>query len=133
MNTLNLKNKKNINQLKQTIMEGILIPISLFAAIFGMYYLYVSTRNKERLALIEKGADASIFISGKKSTFPFWKVFILNTSLILIGVGLGIFIASILHYNLGVEEEVAFPGTIFLMAGIGLFTGFKMTQNLDKE
>lgn len=114
-------------------MEAILIPISLFAAIFGIFYLYLSTRNKERLALIEKGADASIFMSGNKRTAPFWKVFILNLSLLLIGVGIGIFIASILHYNMGVEEEVAFPGTIFLMAGIGLFVGFRMTQNLDKE
>ena len=35
----------------------ILIPISLFLAIFGIIYLYLSTRNKERLALIEKGVD----------------------------------------------------------------------------
>ena len=33
--------------------------ISLFIVIFGICYLFFSTRNKERLALIEKGADAS--------------------------------------------------------------------------
>ena len=49
------------------------------------------------------------------------------------GIGIGIFIASILHYNLGVDDDVAYPGTIFLMAGIGLFAGFTMTKNLDKE
>jgi len=41
--------------------EGIVIPASLFLTIFGIVYLYFSTRNKERLALIEKGADASNF------------------------------------------------------------------------
>ena len=50
--------------------EEILIPLSLFAAIFGMVYLYYTTRNKERLALIEKGADSSFLIlranQGKK-------------------------------------------------------------------
>ena len=40
----------------------ILIPISLFLMIFGIIYLYYSTRNRERMALIEKGADASIFL-----------------------------------------------------------------------
>lgn len=114
-------------------MEAILIPISFFVVVFGIFYLYLSTRNKERLALIEKGADASIFMSSKKNTSPFWKIFILNTSLILIGVGIGIFIASILNAGLGVDEDVAYPGTITLMAGLGLFVGFKMTQNLDKE
>ena len=34
----------------------------IFGSIFGVFYLYFSTRNKERLALIEKGADASIFM-----------------------------------------------------------------------
>lgn len=111
----------------------ILIPISMFLALFGVIYLYLSTRNKERLALIEKGADATIFMKGKGHTAPIWKVLILNLALLLMGIGIGIFIASILHYNLGVEEDVAFPGTIFLMSGLGLFAGFTMTKNLDKE
>ena len=114
-------------------MEVIIIAL-IFGAIFGVFYLYFSTRNKERLALIEKGADASIFVRGKqRGVAPFWKIFILNLALLLIGIGLAIFIASILAYNLGMEEEVAFPGTIFLMAGVGLFVGFTMTKKLDQE
>jgi len=128
MNTLKLIN------LKRTTMgsELIIIPV-IFGAIFGVFYLYFSTRNKERLALIEKGADASIFMKGKQQAAPIWKVLILNLALLLMGIGIGIFIASILHYNLGVDDDVAYPGTIFLMAGIGLFAGFTMTKNLDKE
>ncbi|WP_299261361.1 DUF6249 domain-containing protein [uncultured Aquimarina sp.] len=111
----------------------VLIPLSIFGCIFGVFYLFVTARNKERMALIEKGADASIFYSSKqKRVTPVWKVFILNFSLLLMGIGIGIFIAGILHYSLGVEEGIAFPGTIFLMAGAGLFTGFTMTKNLDK-
>lgn len=113
--------------------EFVIMPL-LIAAVFGIFYLYFSTRNKERLALIEKGADASIFVNSKKhSTAPVWKVLILNLSLLLMGVGVGIFIASLLHYNFGVKDDVAYPGTIFLLAGIGLYIGFKMTKNLDKE
>ncbi|MCB0445030.1 MAG: DUF6249 domain-containing protein [Gelidibacter sp.] len=112
--------------------EFIIMPLFI-AAIFGIFYLYFSTRNKERLALIEKGADATIFMKGKQHTAPIWKVLILNLALLLMSIGLGVFIASILDYNLGVDEDVAYPGTIFLMAGIGLFVGFHMTKNLDKE
>ena len=128
MNTLKLIN------LKRTIMGSeLIIILVIFGAIFGVFYLYFSTRNKERLALIEKGADASIFMKGKQQAAPIWKVLILNLALLLMGIGIGIFIASILHYNLGVDDDVAYPGTIFLMAGIGLFAGFTMTKNLDKE
>ncbi len=112
----------------------VLIFISLFLVVFGLAYLFYSTRNKERLALIEKGADASIFVKGKReNAAPFWKVLILNLALLLMGIGIAIFMASIMVHSLGVREDVAFPGTIFLMAGVGLFVGFTMTKRLDKE
>ena len=113
--------------------EVIIIPI-IFGVILAIAYLYYSTRNKERLALIEKGADASIFVRGKREgAAPFWKIVILNLSLLLMGIGVAIFVASILSYNLGVDEEVAYPGTIFLLAGVGLMVGFKMNKKLEKE
>ncbi|MDG5492080.1 DUF6249 domain-containing protein [Psychroserpens sp. SPM9] len=112
--------------------ELIIIPI-IFGAIFGVFYLYFSTRNKERLALIEKGADASIFMKGKQHTAPIWKVLILNVALLLMGIGLGIVIGGILVANLNVDSEIAMPGSIFLCAGLGLFVGFNLTKNLDKD
>lgn len=113
--------------------EVIVLPV-IFGVIFAIAYLYFSTRNKERLALIEKGADASIFVRGKREgAAPFWKIIILNISLLLMGIGIAIFVASILVYNLGVDDEVAYPGTIFLLAGIGLLVGFTMTRRLEKE
>lgn len=112
--------------------EIIIMPI-LLGVVFGIAYLYYSTRNKERLALIEKGAEASIFMRSKKGiAAPIWKILILNISLLMMGIGIGIFIASIIH-EIGVDEDIAYPGTIFLMAGIALFVGFTMTKNLDKE
>lgn len=113
--------------------EVIIMP-AILGVLFGIYYLFISARNKERMALIEKGADASIFYSNKnRKITPIWKVFILNLSLLLMGIGIGIFIAGVLHFTIGVEEDIAYPGTIFLMAGIGLFTGFNMTKNLDNK
>lgn len=115
-------------------MGGEVIIVALvFGAIFGVFYLYYSTRNKERLALIEKGADASIFNQGIRSGMSLWKVLVLNIALLLMAIGLGIFIASMLDSFLGIDEEVAYPGTIFLMAGIGLYAGFTLTKKLEKE
>jgi len=113
--------------------EIVIVPI-MFTVIFAIAYLFFSTRNKERLALIEKGADASIFVKGKKeNAAPFWKVLILNVALLLMGIGIAIFLASILEYSLGVDEDIAYPGTIFLMAGVGLLVGFTMTKKLETE
>lgn len=112
----------------------VFIFISLFLVIFGIAYLHYSTRNKERLALIEKGAEASIFVKGKREkTAPVWKVLVLNLALLLMGIGTGIIIAGILNSNLGVKGDIAFPGSIFLMAGTGLLIGFFLTKKLDRE
>ena len=112
--------------------ELIIIPI-IFGAIFGVFYLYFSTRNKERLALIEKGADASIFMKGRQHTAPIWKVLILNLALLLMGIGIGVFIATIIDQYSSLDSDAIYPATIFTMAGVGLFVGFNMTKNLDKE
>ncbi|MGC1204967.1 MAG: DUF6249 domain-containing protein [Flavobacteriaceae bacterium] len=109
------------------MMVEILIPISLFLAIFGMVYLYLSTRNKERLALIEKGADASIFNLGKR-TGSSWKVIVLNLAFLLMGIGLGVFIANLLVTYTTLDEDAVYPALIFFMAGIGLYVGFTQTK-----
>jgi hypothetical protein len=108
--------------------------ISLFLVLFGISYLYFSTRNKERMALIEKGADASIFVKGKsEKDAPFWKILILNLALLLMGIGAGIVVGGILQENLAGNSFYAMPGTIFLLAGTGLLIGFFITKKLDKE
>ncbi|MDP3352362.1 MAG: hypothetical protein Q8S44_01300 [Flavobacteriaceae bacterium] len=114
------------------MMNEVFILISMFLVIFGIFYLYLSTRNKERLALIEKGVDASIFMRAKQESSPFWKVFILNFALLLMGIGIGVFIALLLATYTTLDEDAIYPATIFTMAGLGLFVGFNMTKNLDK-
>jgi flagellar biosynthesis protein FliQ len=111
--------------------EEILIPISLFLAIFGIVYLYLSTRNRERLALIEKGADASIFMGKNNSNTSFSKILLLNLSLLLMGIGVGVFIALILTTYSSLNEGALYPASIFTMAGVALFVGFNMTKKLD--
>ena len=105
--------------------EIIVVPI-VFGVIFGVFYLYFSTRNKERLALIEKGADASIFNVGRKAGSS-WKVIVINLAFLLIGIGLGVLFANILDTYSGLDEDAVYPAMIFLMAGVGLYVGF--TQN----
>ncbi len=117
-------------------MEALIVFI-IFGAIFAIAYLFYSTRNKERLALIEKGADASIFVRGKREhTAPIWKVLTLNLALLSMGIGLGVLIAMILESTLIIERYNNGPlylGSIFLTAGIGLLVGFFITKNLDKK
>ena len=108
--------------------------ISLFVVVFGIFYLFFSTRNKERLALIDKGAEASIFVKPRNGgSGLFWKILLLNLSVLLMSIGLAVFVASFMEQTMNMEEEVAYPGTIFLLAGIGLFVGFTLTKKITEQ
>lgn len=111
----------------------LLIPVCFFAMIFGIFYLMYSTRNRERLALIEKGVDASIFMKGRKKGTSMWKVFIVNLAYLLIGSGLGIFIGLIITTYTDLRNGAVYPSIILVMAGIGLLVGFSKSKDLDKE
>lgn len=109
--------------------EDILIPLIIFSAIFGITYVYLTTRNKERLALIEKGADASMFNTGKKRGMG---SIILNLALLAIGIGLGVLVGAGLGQS-GMDDDVAFPASIFIFGGLGLVASFFINRKLDNE
>ena len=111
----------------------VIIIVVFWAVLFGIAYLYFSTRHKERLALIEKGVDASIFLKGRQYTQPVWKVLILNLALLLMGIGAGVVTGGILSDIFGVHDHIAMPGSIFLLAGTGLLIGFFITKRMDRE
>ncbi|VXB12730.1 conserved membrane hypothetical protein [Flavobacterium sp. 9AF] len=109
--------------------EIIIVPV-MFFSIFGIFYLFLSTRNKERLALIEKGVDANIFFSKNNSEIPMWKIVIINLACLMIGIGTGILLALIADNLFAIENGPIYPSCIFICAGIGLLAGFKISKNL---
>lgn len=107
----------------------ILIPLAMFASVFGIFYLYITSRNRERLALIEKGADATIFAKGNRTT-PMWKIITLNLAFLLMGIGLGVLIATMLDEYTTLDSDGIYPALIFLMAGMGLYVGFTQSRKV---
>ena len=116
-------------------MEVSIVFISMFIVIFGIFYLHYTTRHKERIALIEKDKDVSLFYSKSptRASSHVWRIVILNLSLISMGIGLGVLIGSMLNIYMGMEEEVAFPASIFLLSGVGLLVGFFVTKKEEKD
>lgn len=111
-------------------MEKVFIPLIVFGTLFAILYVYFTTRNKERLALIEKGADASLFKTGPGKGI-FSKV-VLNIAFLAIGIGVGVLLGSLLEMS-GMEEDVAFPSMIFICGGIGLVTGYFVTKKIKDK
>lgn len=85
--------------------------------IFGITYIYLFTRNKERMALIEKGASATLFNTGKKNGRSTW---VLKLGLFLLGIAIGILVGAILDAKTVLAEEVSYFSMIFLFGGLSL-------------
>ena len=111
------------------MLEDVLVPLSFFALVFGLWYIYVTTRNKERLALIEKGADPELFKT-KSDLFSGYRTF--KAGLFLIGIAIGIGAGYFLKES-GMDEGPAFLSMIFLFGGIGLVISFLLQKKLVKE
>ena len=98
------------------MMVAILIPLSFFAMVFGVVYLF----KKENLAMIEKGMNP------KDKLFrpaPFRS---LKWGLLLLGAGMGLLIAFFIDMNLPyrVEPVGIYFALIAMGGGLGLIGSY---------
>lgn len=114
-------------------MEEFLVFLLFMGTIFGITYLYYSTRHKERMALIEKGESADLFVSSKrKSNIPLYAVILINLGVLGIGIGLGVLVGHAFSLT-GMDEDVAMPSCIFLFLGLSLLCGFVITRRVERN
>ena len=113
---------KTIVKLKYKEMAVAFIFIALFAAVFGILYVFFTSRNKERMALIEKGADLSSLNAVKevsKKTFS-WNKFTLKAGMLFMGVAVGIVVGAILSNARILDEDANYTAMIFFFGGLSL-------------
>ena len=103
-------------------MEQLFGFIAFFATVFGIMYVFYTTRNKERIALIDKGADASLFNTGKdgmKWSFG-WGKFTLKVGMLFMGIAVGLIAGAILQSYQIMENGVAYTSMVFFFGGLSL-------------
>ncbi len=106
-------------------MEGIFVPLSFFLALFAILYVYWTTRSKVRLALIEKGVDASIFKSNpqtSRANLLKWGIFLIGLS---VGVICGYALATV------IDEVAAYFTMILFFGGVSLIVAYWMSSKLE--
>lgn len=118
-----VKRATNKFKLKYIIMEalaGILIVLIIFAAAFGIIYVIVTAQNRERMSMIEKGVNPKDFMAPKKSnTYG-----IIKWALLLTGVGLGLFLGSLLDEYTTLPDEPGYFAGALIFGGLGLALAF---------
>ncbi len=94
-----------------------LVWLAFFACIFFGWYFYLQARNKERMALIEKNANAAEIFKKREFNFKFpW----LKLGMIVLGMGIGLFI-PVVYDATGLETRV--PEGMLVIGGMMIFGG----------
>jgi hypothetical protein len=111
-------------------MQETLIVLIIFAALFGIVFVAVSSRNRERMSMIEKGVNPKDFM--KPASGP--NVYgILKWALLLVGLGLGLFLGSILETYTAIPEEPAYFAAALFFGGMGLVLAFLIEKNAKER
>lgn len=107
---------------------GMLIPIT---GIFGLFTMIVFSRkyeNDEKMAMIAKGITPP-----QKFSNPVNPSHSLRWGFILIGLGIGLLMGSLLKALTHIDEEVAHFSMIFIFGGLGLLASYFYQMNVDKK
>ncbi len=118
-------------------LEDILVPIvamiTTFGTIFAIPYIWITARNKERMAMIERGYDINQLIPKEdKNTY---KNSALKWGLLFAGAGLGLMVGLFLSgYFMWEGHQVgAIISMILLFGGLGLISYYLIAAKIEKK
>ena len=109
--------------------ENFLIVLIIFAAIFGIVFVVAQARNRERMAMIDKGVSPKDFMTDRRPN----SYGILKWALLLVGIGFGLFIGSLLAAYTRIDEESAYFAAALFFGGAGLFAAFLIAKKAEDK
>jgi hypothetical protein len=112
-------------------MEPILVVFIIFGSIGAVTWKYLDSRNRERMAMIEKGVKADL-LKGSVPRFQISPLSNLKWGLFFTSIGMGIAVASYLDNSLHWDGAV-YPAMIFLFGGAGLVLFYSIAKSKIKE
>lgn len=119
-------------------MEEVVVALAVTVPIIGLFVMLVYLRrieNSERLAMIDKGVDPTLFANKKRNSSG-----ALRIALLFIGVGLGFVTGDFWRQVDQQSHDFGYGGSpipyfsmIFIFGGLGLLTAYFIEEKKNKE
>jgi hypothetical protein len=109
------------------MVTGILISLAFFTMIVLSISFYFKARNRERMALIEKGADLSKFYKKPDGHS------LLKNGMFFIGLAVGLLVAYLLTVTTSMNGVVAYFSMVFLFGGLSLILYYPISAKFLKK
>ena len=109
------------------ITRDFLVSLAAFATIFGIIYIFVITRYRERMSMLEKGVDPSTFASKDRFASNTLKFGMLS-----VGLAFGILMGNMLSKSEVIERAPAYFSMTFLFGGLSLILNFIVDRKLKR-
>lgn len=102
-----------------------IVPIVLFLVVFGIVYVFLTHRHREKMYMMENNLNPDEYSMRLfRNTHE-----ALKHGMLLIGISIGISGGYILENGLGMGNEFAYPISITFFAGLSLIIFFFVEKN----
>ncbi len=105
----------------------VLIPlvgtISVFGCLGFILYVFLRTRHKERMALIESGTDASIFKRSRNIHAN------LKWGMLGVAIGIALFLGHFLEEYTSMDDGAGYFPLIFFLGGVALLIYYQRAKH----
>ncbi len=108
---------------------ALLIPITAIVGSLILVFYLRSFENKERMAMIEKGVDPSLFTKKQKAGSSGS----LRASLLFVGAGVGLLLGYVLDTYTRMQAPLPYFAMILVFGGIGLGAAYLIEEKKIKE
>ncbi len=119
-------------------MEGLIVALAVTLPLIGFFVMLVYLRrmeNSEKLSMIEKGVDPTLFANKKRNSSG-----ALRIALLLIGIGLGFVTGDFWRQADQQSHGFGYGGSpipyfsmIFIFGGLGLLIAYFIEEKKNKE
>jgi len=106
-------------------MEAAFVFIVLLIGLFGVLFFYLLGRHRERMSLIENGADAKLFkTEARKKPYFFSMLLGILFICLALGIGIGYWIDISTYTRVIGNNPVPYFVSIFFFLGVGFITAY---------